>query len=365
MMTTQFEVDISQDDVLRFADLSGDWNPLHTDSNYAQNTIYRRPIIHGAYSAGLVSRVAGMYIPGKNCLLRNLKLKFISPIFLPAKLRVQAELMRGNEESGLVEVHIVDQVSGQKYVEGAYEFGHHVELNTEKRSFVKPINNESLQSVVLVVGASGSVGQAILSELGDAGLGISHAELSSFSSIDNYAPLGKILGNRRVSGVVNCAWPAPDNQRLIDLGESVDSAISYYVDSPLLNCIKLAEIIKFFGQSKSSLILIGSSGATIGRHNWKSPLYALGKSLIPTLVSILAVELAPIKLRCVGVVFDVLDGGMNAGMPEITRLSHMDRFPSGAIPGVHEAAQQIAWLIQNESTMISGSVVNLSGGAIP
>jgi acyl dehydratase/NAD(P)-dependent dehydrogenase (short-subunit alcohol dehydrogenase family) len=365
MMTTQFEVDISQDDVLRFADLSGDWNPLHTDSNYAQNTIYRRPIIHGAYSAGLVSRVAGMYIPGKNCLLRNLKLKFISPIFLPAKLRVQAELMRGNEESGLVKVHIVDQATGQKYVEGTYEFGNHVELNIDKTSFDKPMSNETLQSVILVVGASGSVGQAILSELGDAGLGISHAELSSLSSIDKYASLVKILGNRRVSGIVNCAWPAPDNRKLIDLGELTGSAISHYVNSPLLNCIKLAEIIKIYGQPKSSLILIGSSGAAIGRHNWKSPLYSLGKSLIPTLVSILAVELAPIKLRCVGVVFDVLDGGMNAGMPEITRMSHIDRFPSGVIPGVKEAAEQVAWLIQNQSTMISGSVVNLSGGAIP
>src|SRR5439155_363366 len=64
-----FEVVIGQEHVRTFAELSGDWNPLHTDAAYAATTQYGRPILHGAFSAGLVSRMAGMHIPGTDCLL--------------------------------------------------------------------------------------------------------------------------------------------------------------------------------------------------------------------------------------------------------------------------------------------------------
>src|SRR5215211_86917 len=45
-----------------FANVSGDWNPLHTDPGHAARTAYRRPVLHGAFSAGLLSRLAGMYL---------------------------------------------------------------------------------------------------------------------------------------------------------------------------------------------------------------------------------------------------------------------------------------------------------------
>ena len=125
MTEHEFTVDVTAEDARRFAELSGDWNPLHTDSAYAANTSYRRPILHGAFSAGLFSRMAGMHIPGRDCLLHGIKLKFVAPMVLPASLRVRGTLVRGGDAQGVVEVVISDAATGTRYVEGTYDFGLH------------------------------------------------------------------------------------------------------------------------------------------------------------------------------------------------------------------------------------------------
>ena len=69
MSDASFTVDVTAEDAIKFAQLSGDWNPLHTDAEYASKTIYKTPVLHGAFSAGLISQMAGMHLPGKSCLL--------------------------------------------------------------------------------------------------------------------------------------------------------------------------------------------------------------------------------------------------------------------------------------------------------
>ena len=81
-----------------FAEISGDWNPLHTDASYASRTSFGRPILHGAYSAGLLSRLAGMYIPGEDCVLHGMHLRFVAPIRPPARLRVYGAPFRAEDE---------------------------------------------------------------------------------------------------------------------------------------------------------------------------------------------------------------------------------------------------------------------------
>jgi 3-hydroxybutyryl-CoA dehydratase len=81
----RFEVAITTDAVQAFADLSGDWNLLHTDPPYAAGTVYGACVLHGAYSASLVSRMSGMHLPGEACLLHGIQLRFNSPIIPPVR----------------------------------------------------------------------------------------------------------------------------------------------------------------------------------------------------------------------------------------------------------------------------------------
>ena len=65
------------------------------------------------------------------------------------------------------------------------------------------------------------------------------------------------------------------------------------------------------------------------------------------------------------VVFDVVDTGMNKAMSATVRLAHEERVPIGRIPTAAEVADQIAWVIENRSFLLSGATVTLSGGALP
>ena len=54
----------TESDVLTFAKISGDHNPVHIDANYAASTRFERQLVHGMLTAGMISAVLGMQLPG-------------------------------------------------------------------------------------------------------------------------------------------------------------------------------------------------------------------------------------------------------------------------------------------------------------
>ena len=139
-METLFSVKVTEQELNSFAQLSGDWNPLHTDKNYACNTTYGGNILHGAFSSALISRVAGMYLPGKYCLLHRMNLRFLSPITVPATLVVKAK----EKSKGWVEVEIINADSGVLHVQASYSYGLHRELIKNNKKHAKEIVKETL-----------------------------------------------------------------------------------------------------------------------------------------------------------------------------------------------------------------------------
>jgi NAD(P)-dependent dehydrogenase (short-subunit alcohol dehydrogenase family) len=113
------------------------------------------------------------------------------------------------------------------------------------------------------------------------------------------------------------------------------------------------------------LVLVGSTASLPGRHLYRGPLYSLQKSLVPTLTRALAIELADTGRRAVAVTFDVIETGMNKRLSPAIRAMHADRAPTGKLPGADDAAEQIAWVLQNRSFLASGATIDLSGAAIP
>ena len=82
-------------------------------------------------------------------------------------------------------------------------------------------------------------------------------------------------------------------------------------------------------------------------------------------VKILALELGTHNLKVIGVNFDMLDGGMNANVSKATKIAARDRSPIGKIPTMDEAALDLKWVLDNAGSLISGAVIDLSGGNIP
>jgi len=360
----QFEVSVTNSDGKKFAELSGDWNPLHTDPEYATTTVYGRQVLHGAFSAGLISRLAGMYLPGKDCLLYGIKLRFVNPILPPVSLVVYGKVVQDTNPVSRVEATVSNKITGELYVEASYEFGFH-RMSEPIPTTLAGNTDEYVdhEEVVLVTGASGGLGAAVTRQLPGRARTLKRNVLSGRLTSEEL--IQELVSKKiKIAGIIHCAWPTPDARRFTGLNNPHE-AIEQQVAGPLKDIQFLSSIIDQYGIINAPLILVGSTYAKTGRHYFRMPLYSIAKSTIPTIVDILALELASKQKRCYGVIFDVLDGGMNKGISEATKMANADRSPWGTLGTPDEAAKQIIWLLENQSKLVNGSIITLTGGAIP
>lgn len=366
MKTSHFDVKVTEEALAAFAALSGDYNPLHTDASFAASTVYRRRVLHGAFAAGLLSRMAGMHLPGERCLLHGMRLKFIAPMIPPLTLRVDGCVERETDTVGDVTVTVTDAETGRRYVEGSYSFGYHEALaepsGETSASCTEPGERAGGEDIILITGATGGLGSALRDIYGARAFAISRND--EIDTDKGWASILNRLGDRRVSAAIHCGWPTPDNSKLIRL-PNLTEALSAGLCAPLSQAIALASILAEKGAPNASLVLVGSTWSRSGRHLWRSPIYSLGKALMPTLAQVLGMELSGHQTRCVAVSFDNLAGGMNAQMSSAQRLANMDRSPWGELMDMSQAAESIRWLIDHPTNFISGATLELSGGAIP
>lgn len=73
---------ITDDHVRKFAELSGDFNPIHIDDEYAAKTRFKKRISHGVLTMSLISRVAGMHLPGPGSIYLSQTIKFKNPVYI-------------------------------------------------------------------------------------------------------------------------------------------------------------------------------------------------------------------------------------------------------------------------------------------
>lgn len=71
---------VSEGDINAFAEVSGDKNPVHLDAEYAGGTIFKERIAHGMLSAGYISAVFGMKLPGPGAIYISQTLNFKAPV---------------------------------------------------------------------------------------------------------------------------------------------------------------------------------------------------------------------------------------------------------------------------------------------
>ena len=69
-------------DLLAFAELTGDRNPIHLDDEYAKETPFQRRIAHGMLSAAYISAVFGTKLPGPGCIYISQTLNFRAPVHI-------------------------------------------------------------------------------------------------------------------------------------------------------------------------------------------------------------------------------------------------------------------------------------------
>ncbi len=89
----EFEKTVTAEDVARFADVTGDSNPLHRDPDYAAKTRFGQCIAHGMLSAGYISAALGTKLAPNCCVVYlSQSLRFLRPVKIGDTVRAVAEV---------------------------------------------------------------------------------------------------------------------------------------------------------------------------------------------------------------------------------------------------------------------------------
>jgi 3-hydroxybutyryl-CoA dehydratase len=83
---------ISAEDVRQFAEIVGDLNPVHLDVAFAENSFFKKRIVHGAFLGGLISKVLGMDFPGRGTVYISQNSVFKRPVYVDTTVTVQVKV---------------------------------------------------------------------------------------------------------------------------------------------------------------------------------------------------------------------------------------------------------------------------------
>lgn len=79
-MSASVEKRISDEDIVKFAEVTGDSNPLHLDDDFARETMFGGRIAHGMLTASLFSAILGTKMPGPGCIYMSQSIRFRAPV---------------------------------------------------------------------------------------------------------------------------------------------------------------------------------------------------------------------------------------------------------------------------------------------
>ena len=87
-MSESFTVTITEKMVNDFLCNVDDTNPLHVDSDFAKEQGYKERVVYGMLTNSLLSKLVGVCLPGKYCLLQGVESKFMKPVYIGDTLTV-------------------------------------------------------------------------------------------------------------------------------------------------------------------------------------------------------------------------------------------------------------------------------------
>jgi 3-hydroxybutyryl-CoA dehydratase len=117
-MEASFAKSVSAADILAFAEITGDWNPVHLDADYAAKTVFREPIAHGMLTAGYISAVFGSVLPGPGAIYVSQTLNFRAPVKIGDQVLARVRVMELYPAKRRARFDCICEVDGKPVLEG-------------------------------------------------------------------------------------------------------------------------------------------------------------------------------------------------------------------------------------------------------
>jgi len=123
------QVRFTQANVNKFAEISGDNNPIHIDEEYASKTPFGKPIVHGFFAGAVFSKVFGTQWPGEGTIYLFQEMSFRAPVFVEQDYVAKFSVIEVDEEKhrGVVEC-ILETSDGKVAITGKAKLLHSIKF---------------------------------------------------------------------------------------------------------------------------------------------------------------------------------------------------------------------------------------------
>ena len=125
-LTTHF----TQEDVIEFARIVGDFNPAHFDDQFVQenmNGLFKGKVIHGILVGGLISRLAGTILPGPGSVYLHQTFNFVKPAYVYDPLKATVTCVKSLNKKGnvfLFDTVVENEDTGEVLIQGEAKVYH-------------------------------------------------------------------------------------------------------------------------------------------------------------------------------------------------------------------------------------------------
>ena len=117
--TAKRSITLTADQVQKFAELSGDYNPLHFDQSFTAKTKFKRLVVQGGLTTGLLHALVAMDMPGPGTVFLSQNWKFTAPVFIGDTITAEAEVVSVHETKPVTQLKFkVTRQEGETVLEG-------------------------------------------------------------------------------------------------------------------------------------------------------------------------------------------------------------------------------------------------------
>ena len=373
---------ITADDVSKFVELTGDDNKLHINEDYASQTSFKKPVVHGMLGASFISTIIGTKLPGDGALWFSQSIEFLLPVRVGDVITIQAEVIEKIDRTKTIELRTdIFNQHKQKVTSGFSK----VKVVQKLKPLIDKEDNCNRKKVALIIGATGGIGRATCIQLAADGFDIAihynrnkrlaeqiKTEITKLgrnaiivsADINDSNQVSEVINIvvRRfdtISVVANCATSELPNIKFKDLEWD---KIQEQIDISIRGSFNLMKsVIPIMEKNKYGKI-INITTQAIEKPNADWLHYITAKSALHGFTKALAFELAPKGIRINLVSPGMTDTELISNIPEKMKLVTAAQTPLRRIANPKDIAGTISFLASDKSDFITGETIRVNGG---
>lgn len=373
---------ITQEDIKKFVDLTGDDNKLHVDKDYASGTTFKKPVAHGMLGASFISTVIGTKLPGDGALWYAQNLEFLQPVRIGDELRIRAEVIKKIDRTKTIELQTdIYNQHRQKVTRGT------AKVRVIESNPLKEKMRQDLKKTALVIGSTGGIGEATCIQLAKDGFDLAIHYLKNKSKAEKISYQLEKIGSKTVvvsgdivsisdvqemrdksvralgniSVIVNCSTIPVANIKFQDL-EWKDMQAHY--DSNIKGSFNLLKVFTPMMEKDRFGKFIAITTLYTEKPTTELLNYITSKTALNGFVKALAFELAPKGIRINLVSPGMVDTPLIADVPEKVRLLYEAQTPLRTLATAEDVAGAISFLASDKSNYLTGETIRVNGGQI-